>query len=191
MVSDPGYHLVEMAQTRGIKTVPVPGPCALVCGLSVSGLPAGRFVFEGFLPPGSPARRQRLESLRYEPRTLVVYEAPHRIVDLLVDMCDMLGPQRRATIARELTKTYETILNGTLEDLATCVSADPDQSKGELVVMVAGAGDTKDDSAKVEGVLRVLLEELPTRQAVRLAVGLTGERRNKVYRMAMELSEKK
>ena len=168
--------------------VPLPGPCALACALSASGINAGRFVFEGFLPADAGARRSRLQTLAGEPRTVVFYEAPHRIKTLLDDLVEIFGEGRTATVARELTKTFETILTGTLEELAEKVREDPNQRKGEFVVVVAGVAEEVSDDQDLERILRVLLEELSVKQAVSIAVELTGEKKNRVYRMAMALS---
>ena len=164
----------------------MPGPCALVAALSVSGLPTDRFCFEGFLPPKSAARRARLEVLALDPRTLVLYESKHRIVECLQDLVATLGAQRHATVARELTKLHETILAGTLEQLHAQVLADPEQQLGEFVVVVEGAPDDAEAARLREGerVLRLLAEELPGSRAAKLAAAITGAPRNALYRLA-------
>ncbi|HFQ91680.1 MAG TPA: 16S rRNA (cytidine(1402)-2'-O)-methyltransferase, partial [Chromatiales bacterium] len=136
LISDPGYELVRMVQAAGLRVIPVPGPSALTAALSVAGLPNDRFVFEGFLPPRAAARRARLEQLRDEPRTLVFYEAPHRILESLQDMMAVFGAQREATVARELTKTFETVRRDRLEALVAWAAGDGEQRRGEIVVLV-------------------------------------------------------
>src|SRR5690606_11431988 len=144
LVSDPGFRLVRAARAAGVKVSPVPGPCAFIAALSVAGLPSDRFVFEGFLPAKASARRERLAALAAEPRTLAFYESSHRIADTLADMRDAFGADRPAVLARELTKLFETVLDGSLADLAQRVATDADQRKGEFVVLVQGAASDED-----------------------------------------------
>ena len=139
LISDPGYWLVNLAIQQGITVVPIPGPCAAIGALSVSGLPTDRFRFEGFLPVKQQARRQKLQALQKETATLVFYEAPHRILDALADMSNILGSKREAVIARELTKTFETLLRSSLGELLDQLTQDENQQKGEFVVLVHGA----------------------------------------------------
>ncbi|HLP31614.1 MAG TPA: 16S rRNA (cytidine(1402)-2'-O)-methyltransferase, partial [Geothrix sp.] len=139
LVSDPGFHLVRAAQEAGITVVPVPGPSAVLAALAAAGLPTDRFVFEGFLPPKEGARRQRLEAMKDEPRTQVYFEAPHRVEETLGDLVRVFGADREAVVARELTKTFETIRRGTLAELAAWVAEDANQRRGEIVLVVAGA----------------------------------------------------
>lgn len=192
LVSDPGYCLVRAARAAGYRVVPVPGPAACIAALSVSGLPADRFVFEGFLPARSAARRSRLEALRAEERTLMFHESSHRIVDCLGDMADSFGADRPAVIARELTKLYETVKSGSLATLLAWLCADPDQRKGEFVVLVQGAAPPGDDAldAAARRTLEVLVAELPLKQAVALAAKITGISRNALYALALTLKEK-
>jgi 16S rRNA (cytidine1402-2'-O)-methyltransferase len=190
LISDPGFVLVRAARAAGIRVVPVPGACALVAALSVSGLPTNRFRFEGFLPPRAAARRERLLALAAEPATLVFYESSHRIVESLRDMADCLGGVRTCTVARELTKTFETVESGPLEVLCEWVSADENQQKGEFVVMVHGA---ETDPAVLDAAschtLQVLLEELPLKQAAALAAKLTGQSKNRLYDYGLSLKK--
>jgi 16S rRNA (cytidine1402-2'-O)-methyltransferase len=191
LISDPGFVLVRAARQAGVRVVPVPGPSALVTALSVSGLPTDRFLFEGFLPPRRAARRQRLQALRGQGVTLVFYESSHRIVDSLADMADCLGAARRAVIARELTKTYETVHEGSLAGLHDWLRADADQQKGEFVVLVQGAEsdpEQLDDAA--HHTLEVLLEQLPLRQAAALAARITGLSKNRLYDYGLQLKDK-
>lgn len=189
LISDPGYGLIRMAQDAGLRVVPVPGPSALTAALSVAGLPNDRFVFEGFLPSRAAARRARLETLQDEPRTIVFYEAPHRILETLRDMGAVFGVGREAAIARELTKTFETIRRDCLGRLAEWVAGDSEQQRGEIVVLVHGAPQSPGDTAQVDikALLAVLLENHPTKEAVKLAADLTGEKRNRLYDIAVDI----
>ena len=192
VISDPGGQLVREVLERGIRVVPLPGPCALICALSASGVNASKFVFEGFLSPSPVARRSRLKDLSEEKRTVVFYEAPHRIEGLLSDLLDTFGADRTATVARELTKTFETILAGTLAILSKTLSEDENHKKGEFVVVVSGRkSDVADDTHELERILSVLLEDMPVKQAVSTAVKLTKMKKNHVYRVAMALSSRK
>jgi 16S rRNA (cytidine1402-2'-O)-methyltransferase len=192
LISDPGYYLVRSARQAGIRVVPVPGPSALIAALSVAGLPTDRFVFAGFLPVKQAARRQRLQGLVTEAGTLVFYESSHRIADCLADMAACLGGEREATLARELTKTFETVLTGTLGDLLEQLQADSQQQKGEFVVMVQGA-PPRDPAAidtAAEQMLAVLLSELPLKQAAALAAKITGLSKNVLYEQGLKLKNK-
>ncbi len=188
LISDPGFPLVRECHRRGIRVSPVPGPSALVAALSVSGLPTDRFCFHGFLPRQQAARRERLEQLRGEPATLVFYESSHRIAGSLADMAEILGADRPACLARELTKQHEEILPAPLGELAGVVATDPLRRKGEFVVMVGTAPEAGRSQRMQEAdrVLELLLEELPLRQAVALASRITGENRNRLYEQALE-----
>lgn len=184
LISDPGYLLVRKAQELGIKVIPIPGASALITALSASGLATDRFVFEGFLSAKSTARRKRLETLSNETRTLVFYEAPHRILETLQDMSNIFGEAREAVLARELTKTFETIRRATLIDLFNFVNADADQSRGEIVLLVAGATQTEvveEMSEEVIQILKVLASELPPKQAANLAAKITGVAKRVLY----------
>lgn len=182
LISDPGYRLVRAAREAGIKVSPVPGAAALIAALSVAGLPSDRFAFEGFLPAKAGARRERLQALAAEPRTLVFYESSHRILDFLGDAASALGTDRHAVVARELTKLFETVLDGRLDELRSRIDQDPHQQKGEFVVLVEGAGD--DEAAKLAEGKRVyakLAEHLPPSTAAKLAAELTGAPRKALY----------
>ncbi len=187
LVADPGYALVSAAQAAGYRVVPVPGPCAAVAALSVAGLATDRFCFEGFLPAKRAARRARLESLAGEERTLVFYEAPHRVRESLEDLAHVFGA-RRATLGRELTKLHETLYHGTLTELAIAAATDPDIERGELVFVIAGAEPARpENDPAMERLLLALLAELPVSRAVDVAVAATGARRNVVYKAALAL----
>lgn len=189
LISDPGYRLVKAIAEAGYRLSPVPGACAAIAALSVSGMPTDRFIFEGFLPSKPSLRKSFLKDLVDETRTLIFYESPHRIVDSLADMESAFGGDRRVTIARELTKTFETIHQDTLSDLRPWVAENPDQQKGEFVLIVAGNADVQAPEEKaLEDVLKALLSELSVKQAVSLAVRLTGESRKKLYGLALSLT---
>jgi 16S rRNA (cytidine1402-2'-O)-methyltransferase len=183
LISDPGFRLVRAAREAGIAVSPIPGSCAAIAALSVAGLPSDRFVFEGFLPPRSAARRAQLQALRVETRTLIFYESSHRIVETLDDLVLVFGGGRRAVVARELTKLFETVLDGTLADLAARVVADPNQQRGEFVVLVAGASEDAAAARLAEGrrVFDLLREELPPGRAAKLAAAISGAPRKQLY----------
>lgn len=189
LISDPGSRLVQALHQENMAVIPIPGPCAAISALSVSGLPTDRFVFEGFLPSKSAARRQRLQALANETRTLVFYEAPHRIEDLLKDLIDLYGGERLATYVREMTKNFETIRHTNLNSLYEIIGEDPNQCKGEFVLMVHGADEIhhgEKDEIELRRVLNILLEELPLKQAVTLAVKLTRVKKNDIYALALQ-----
>ncbi len=189
LISDPGYHLVRQARAAGIAVVPVPGACALIAALSAAGLPSDRFIFEGFLPAKAAGRRARLEQVKEEPRTLIFYEAPHRILECLQDMQAVFGDERPALLARELTKTFETLKGMPLAELAAWVAADSNQQRGECVVLVAGWQAPEGEeavSAEAMRVLNLLLAEMPLKRAAALAAEITGVRKNLLYQVALE-----
>jgi len=188
LLSDPGFLLVAAAVEAGITVTPVPGPSAAIAALSAAGLPCDRFCFEGFLPARAAARRQRLAALAAEPRTLVLYEAPHRIAQCLEDLVSACGAGRRACIAREITKRFETFYRGSLGELAARAKSDADLARGECVVIVEGAPDAEPSLAKLDETLRVLLRHLPPSAAAAAAASLTGLRRADAYARALELS---
>ncbi len=191
LVSDPGYHLVKLAHQKQIKVVPIPGPSALIAALSAAGLATDRFCFEGFVPSKRSQRKSYYAQRLKEARTMVFYETPHRIVDSLVDLCSEFGDERRVVMARELTKTFETIRNDTAKQLLQWVVADTNQQKGEIVLVVEGFKETQQDSLSEfnEHVLRTLLNELSLKQAVQLAVDITGEKKKKLYNFALSLKD--
>lgn len=189
LISDPGFDLVRAARQAGVQVTPVPGPCALIAALSVSGLPTDRFVFEGFLPAKQTARRHALAALAEQPRTIVFYESVHRLPESLLDMADAFGGERPAVIARELTKLHETVHSGTLAQMLDWAATASYSGKGEVVVLVHGATQAP-ASNDVEHVLAVLLQELPVKQAAALTAKLTGAKRNDVYNKALEISSR-
>jgi 16S rRNA (cytidine1402-2'-O)-methyltransferase len=189
LISDPGFHLVRAAREAQITVVPIPGASAAIAALSASGLPSDRFVFEGFLPAAGERRRRRLEALRAEPRTLIFFESPHRIDASLRDMSTVLGGERRAVVARELTKRFETFYLDTLEALCVRFAGSAEERRGELVVLIAGAPEIESAAGmEPERVLRILLAELPLKQAVRLAAALTGAKKRVLYALALRLA---
>jgi 16S rRNA (cytidine1402-2'-O)-methyltransferase len=190
LLSDPGYRLVRAAAEAGVTVSPVPGPSALLAALSAAGLPTDRFAFEGFLPAKSAARRARLQALAEESRTLVFFEAGNRVAALLQDAIECLGAAREAVLARELTKLHEQVYRGNLARLAELAGSDPDVSRGEMVVLVAGQADARQgdgDRALLRQLLPALLEELPPSRAVKLAAKLSGVPRREVYELALSM----
>ena len=189
LISDPGFRLVRAARAAGLDVVCIPGPCAAIAALSVAGLASDRFVFEGFLPARAAARRARLSALAREQRTLVFYESPRRVLEMFEDLEAAFGATRPAVLARELTKIHETLIQGTVADLRGRIAGDPEQQLGEIVVLVAGAPESSDGRADVDGahVLRSLLPRMPLSDAVDCAVEITGLPRNALYREALAL----
>lgn len=191
LVSDPGYFLVRSAHQQQINVVPIPGPSAVIAALSASGLPTSSFCFEGFVP-SKPTQRQRFyEGLKKQSRTLIFYEAPHRIAASLSDLARIFGAERTGVIARELTKTFETVKYDELGRLRDWVRADSNQQKGEIVIVVEGfkARESEQLAEETDALLRILLAELPLKQAVRLAAEISGEKRKKLYQYALLLKE--
>ena len=194
-ISDPGFELVRAAAAAGVEIVAIPGPCAAIAALSIGALPTDRFCFEGFLPARGAARRKRLEALANEPRTLVLYESPHRVKDTLEDCAAAFGEQRSAAIAREITKMHEMTYRGSLRDLLVQAAADADFCRGEIVVLIGGAPALQDDEVRgadghggaLDRALEILLAELPLKQAARLAAQFTGARDNEAYKRALQL----
>lgn len=193
LISDPGFPLVVALREQGLAIIPIPGPSAAVCALSVAGLATARFCFEGFLPTRTSARRRHLQELSAERRTLVFYESPRRILQAVADLAAEFGSERPAVLARELTKIHESVIGGTLAELHDWLVAHEEQRRGEFVIVVAGAAPTDKDgettSISTAELLRVLVEELTLSQAVSVAVRLTGGRRNALYRQAIALVE--
>ncbi|MCF5708415.1 16S rRNA (cytidine(1402)-2'-O)-methyltransferase [Pseudomonas syringae] len=189
LISDPGYHLVRQARAAGVPVVPVPGACALIAALSAAGLPSDRFIFEGFLPAKAVGRRARLEQVKEEPRTLIFYEAPHRILECLHDMELVFGAERPALLAREITKTFETLKGLPLGELRAFVESDSNQQRGECVVLVAGWTPPEDEDVigvEARRILDLLLEEMPLKRAAALAAQITGVRKNLLYQVALD-----
>ncbi|MDH4166981.1 MAG: 16S rRNA (cytidine(1402)-2'-O)-methyltransferase [Gammaproteobacteria bacterium] len=194
LLSDPGSLLVTAVARAGIEVVALPGPCAAIAALSIAGLATDRFVFEGFLPARATARREALGALAHETRTLVFYEAPHRLEVALQDMATAFGAERAAAVAREITKRFEHVYRGTLATLASLCATDANMTRGEIVLVVAGAPRKEDEDAEAlaaADTLKVLLQELPVSQAARIAARLTGRSRKELYERALALAPPK
>lgn len=190
LISDPGYRLVRFVQDEGYSVYPIPGACAAIAALSVSGLPTDRFLFEGFLPAREQARNNRLAELRDTPVSLIFYEAPHRIADSLHTMVQVLGAEREATLARELTKTFETIKRGSLQALFEFVSDDQNQQKGEIVIIVSGKSAANSEIASdVSVLLQRLAQEMPAKKAAAVIADWSGLRKKLLYEHLLELKE--
>ena len=183
LISDPGFRLVRAVREAGGKVSPVPGPCAAIAALSVAGLPSDRFVFEGFLPAKSAARRERMNALVAESRTLIFYESSHRIVESVADAIEVFGAEREAVLARELTKLFETVIAAPLREIAERIQADANQQRGEFVLLIAGAGEDDADARLAEGkrVFTLLRDELAPAKAAKLAAAITGAPRKALY----------
>ena len=182
LISDPGYRIVDAAHSAGIAVIPVPGACAAIAALSAAGLPSDRFCFEGFLPAKAQARHTTLTALASETRTLVFYEAPHRVLATVQAMADVFGGERIAVLARELSKLHETIRRGSLAELADWIAGDSNQQRGECVLLVKGAPQREQAlDAEAERVLYLLMDELPLKQAAQLAAQITGLKKNLLY----------
>lgn len=190
LISDPGYPLVNACRDKGVNVIPLPGPCALITALSAAGLPTDRFIFEGFLPAKSKARRERLQEVLEETRTLVYYESTHRILNLLEDLADLM-PERRVVLARELTKRFETFLSGQAAELKQRLEEDSDQTKGEFVVMLAGAEPIESEGLTQQDqyVLKTLMEALPLKKAAQMTANLTGKPKNALYQLGLTLKD--
>jgi 16S rRNA (cytidine1402-2'-O)-methyltransferase len=187
LVSDPGYRLVRLAQDRGLPVVPIPGPCAAITALSAAGLPSDRFRFEGFLPAKAGPRAARLAALTDERATLVFYEAPHRVLETLEALVEAFGTGREAVLARELSKAFETIRRAPLGALRDFVAEDPDQRRGEIVLLVAGseAAEPVIDAALGQ-LARELARDLPAKRVAALLSAYSGVRKNQLYRWLLE-----
>ena len=190
-ISDPGAVVVDFLRRAGVKVVPIPGASAVIAALSVSGIGQNGFLFHGFLPASGAARRKALEALKVQVVTLVFYEAPHRILASLADMAQVLGEGRRITIARELTKTFETIHSCLLSEALAWLKADANRQRGEFVLLIEAAPikDVLEISEQTVRVLKLLLSELPLKQAVKLAADISQEKKNTLYELALQLKQ--
>ncbi len=191
-ISDPGALMVRHIRNLGYNVIPIPGPNAAVCALSAAGITAPHFLFYGFLPAAAAARRRELQQLKSSPYTLIFYEAPHRILESVKDLAEVVGGHRDLTIARELTKLFETIHVCPLADAVAWLQADPNRQRGEFVLLLTGsqAPAKAELSDQAQRILALLLETLPLKQAVKLAAEITGESRNILYASALSLRNK-
>jgi 16S rRNA (cytidine1402-2'-O)-methyltransferase len=191
-ISDPGFALVSGAAAAAIEIIAVPGPCAALAALSIAGLPTDRFCFEGFLPARGAARRARLQLLSDEPRTMVFYESPHRVGEMLQDCTAVFGAERAAAIAREITKLHECCHRGALGELSLRAREDADFARGEIVVVIAGApavAAAAEGGGELDRVLKLLLAEMPLKQAAHLAAQIVAVRGNEAYKRALKLRQ--
>lgn len=188
LISDPGFIVARAVRDAGYKVVPVPGCSAVIAALCASGVPTDRFIFEGFLPAKRSGRQQQLSQFVSETRTVIFYESTHRILDSLQDMIEVFGGNRHVVLARELTKTFETIHGDSLDNLLVWIKADANQQKGEFVVLVQGVEPVISEGPSVETlrILDLLIEELPLKQAAALAAKITGEKKNALYQIALD-----
>jgi len=190
LINDPGYNLVVSAHDNKIQVVPIPGPSAIITALSASGLPTNKFIYEGYLPAKNIARETRLKELKNESRTLVFYEAPHRIVESLKAMQEIIGGERRITIARELTKQFEQIMRAPLNEINEKLETEEIKQKGEFVVIVEGAKEIAISDEEVLRINQILSEKLSPKDATGLTAKITGKKKNDVYKLALD-SERK
>jgi 16S rRNA (cytidine1402-2'-O)-methyltransferase len=190
LLSDPGFELVQQAARAGFEVRSIPGPSAITAALAVAGVPTGRFCFEGFLPARSRERREALRELANEPRTLVFFEAPHRIAAALEDLAAAFGAERRAVVARELTTVHETLYRGTLAQLAAQAASDANFRRGEITLVIGGAAPStlSVDAQLLKRTVAVLVKELAPGKAASLAAQLTGAKRSEAYAIALTLS---
>jgi len=193
LISDPGFHLVRQAHEQHVQLVPVPGPSAVLAALSVSGLPTDRFVFEGFLPSRHEQRLRRLEALADLPATIVVLEGPHRLLSTLEDMLAVFGPERTAAVAKELTKVFEVVRRDTLGALYTWLTESPERQKGEFVLVIGGADKAPTEASESAHrlLLSTLMDEVPLKTAVKMAVKISAANRNDLYELALELARER
>ncbi len=188
LISDPGFPLVKLAREYEIPVVPIPGPCALITALSAAGVPCDSFLFLGFLPAKQNARKNKLDTLSTEPHTLIFYESTHRIMECLDDLSETYGQNCELVLAKELTKTFERFISGTVLEIKSWLLADPGHIKGEFVLIIPPR-PTPEDKHSNEELLSVLLAELPLKQAVSIACKLTTTNKNELYEMALKLKE--
>ncbi|MEQ6969681.1 16S rRNA (cytidine(1402)-2'-O)-methyltransferase [Pectobacterium polaris] len=187
LINDPGYHLVRRCREAGVRVVPLPGACAAIAALSASGLPSDRFCYEGFLPAKTKGRKDKLRELGEESRTLIFYESTHRLLDSLQDISEVLGAERYVVLAREITKTWESIHGAPVGELLAWVKEDENRRKGEMVLIVEGHQvDESALSAEALRTLTLLRAELPLKKAAALAAEIHGVKKNALYRYGLE-----
>ncbi len=189
LISDPGYHLVNYVREAGFDVIPLPGACAAITALSGSGLPSDRFSFEGFLPAKEKGRTDKLKAVVDDPRTLIFYESPHRILQSLQSILNSFGADRQMVMARELTKTFETFLSGTVAEVLEKVESDSNQQRGEMVLMIHGAEAAAQDALPAESIetLKILCAELPLKKAAALTAQIHGLKKNALYKYGLEI----
>lgn len=190
LVSDPGYRLVRLARETGVDVSVIPGACALITALAGSGLPSDRFTFLGFPPSKKQAREKWILEVAAVSETLICYESSHRILDSLESMRSVLG-NRRICVAREITKTFETWLSGTIDTVIAQMEADPNQLKGEFVLVIQGAEKTSGENQEIEKYMRILMRDLPVKKAASITAELLDERKNDCYKAGLEIGQKK
>ncbi|MFQ1054713.1 16S rRNA (cytidine(1402)-2'-O)-methyltransferase [Gilliamella apicola] len=190
LINDPGYHLVKACRENDIKVVPIPGACAAIAALSVAGLPSDKFIYEGFLPAKSKARQDSLASLITEPRTMIFYESTHRLLETLKDMQTIFGANKQIVLAKELTKTWETIVSFPVNELIDWLNQDASRQKGEFVLIVAGYTESnKDIDPKAINTLKLLQKELPLKKAAAITAEIYGLKKNQLYQIGLNLEE--
>lgn len=190
LINDPGYHLVKACRENGIKVVPIPGACAAIAALSVAGLPSDKFIYEGFLPAKSKARQDNLASLITEPRTMIFYESTHRLLETLKDMQTIFGADKQIVLAKELTKTWETIVSLPVNELIDWLNQDASRQKGEFVLIVAGYTESnKDIDPNAINTLKLLQKELPLKKAAAITAEIYGLKKNQLYQIGLNLEE--
>lgn len=190
LINDPGYHLVKACRENDIKVVPIPGACAAIAALSVAGLPSDKFIYEGFLPAKSKARQDSLVSLITEPRTMIFYESTHRLLETLKDMQTIFGADKQIVLAKELTKTWETIVSFPVNELIDWLNQDASRQKGEFVLIVAGYTESnKDIDPKAINTLKLLQKELPLKKAAAITAEIYGLKKNQLYQIGLNLEE--
>lgn len=188
LISDPGFHLVRKCRRAGIKVVPLPGACAAITALCVSGIASDRFCFEGFLPAKSKARRDKLQNLAKEDRTLIFYESTHRILDTLIDVETVLGAERYVVLAREITKTWETVSGDTVANLRQWLSEEPNRTKGEMVLIIEGYVTVNEETLSAQAIkaLELISKELPLKKAAAIVAELYGYKKNTLYQFGLD-----
>lgn len=192
LISDPGYRLVKAAHEQGVAVVPIPGPSAVAAALSIAGMTADKFIFEGFLPGKQAARKKRLQEIAGETRTMVFYEAPHRILEFLTDIKELYGDDRMICVCRELTKKFETIYRGVVAEVLDVLAQDSQQQRGEFVVVIQGIVEqVARETGELNRVLGILIEHgLPVKEASGITAQITGARKNDLYQLALKLMGK-
>lgn len=189
LISDPGFHLVRKCRQAGLKVVPLPGACAAITALCASGIASDRFCFEGFLPAKSKARKDKLQNIAEEDRTLIFYESTHRILDTLEDIETVLGADRYMVLAREITKTWETISGDTVSNLRQWLAEDPNRTKGEMVLIIEGKPKAEDDDSfnpQAIKALTLIANELPLKKAAAIVAELYGYKKNALYQFGLD-----